>query len=250
MSADSADIAEIFSSIQGEGPLVGFRQIFVRFFPCNLLCSYCDTPGKKVDLKLCCIEKTPGKKDFFTIPGRVSVDSLINIINSLDLFNGLHHSISLTGGEPLLQTNFLKVWLPLVKNKSKIYLETNGSLPDNLRKIIDFIDIIAMDIKLPETAKIEPLWEKHSAFLDISSSKDVFVKVVVADRTPDNEFSKAINLVSRIDNNIPFVIQPVTDMKKAEDIPPARLIDLQRQASEVLTNVRVIPQTHKILGVL
>ena len=42
-----APIVEIFSSIQGEGLLVGRRQIFVRFAGCNLDCNYCDTEDSK-----------------------------------------------------------------------------------------------------------------------------------------------------------------------------------------------------------
>ncbi|MCL5059022.1 MAG: 7-carboxy-7-deazaguanine synthase QueE, partial [Actinobacteria bacterium] len=38
-----AAVREIFSSVQGEGPYVGTRQIFIRFDGCNLSCRYCDT---------------------------------------------------------------------------------------------------------------------------------------------------------------------------------------------------------------
>ena len=38
-----AKINEIFSSIQGEGPVVGYKQLFIRFCGCNLNCDYCDT---------------------------------------------------------------------------------------------------------------------------------------------------------------------------------------------------------------
>ena len=38
-----AKINEIFSSIQGEGPIVGYKQLFIRFCGCNLHCDYCDT---------------------------------------------------------------------------------------------------------------------------------------------------------------------------------------------------------------
>ena len=36
-------IKEIFTSVQGEGPYVGYKQLFIRFCNCNLKCNYCDT---------------------------------------------------------------------------------------------------------------------------------------------------------------------------------------------------------------
>ena len=40
---DKIKIKEIFDSIQGEGPYVGEKQLFVRTTKCNLNCKYCDT---------------------------------------------------------------------------------------------------------------------------------------------------------------------------------------------------------------
>ena len=43
MTNEIARIKEMFVSTQGEGPLVGYRQLFIRFCACNLACKFCDT---------------------------------------------------------------------------------------------------------------------------------------------------------------------------------------------------------------
>ena len=147
--AKNANIIEIFSSIQGEGPYIGCRQIFIRFAGCNLKCDYCDTPFDKQEfcnLEVIC---SPSENEQFKkLKNPVSVVQLIREIS--DLNEILHHSISLTGGEPLLHRAFLKEFLTEFKNlfpKIKIYLETNGTLIDELVLIMENIDIISMDIK-------------------------------------------------------------------------------------------------------
>ena len=90
-------INEIFSSIQGEGPVVGYKQLFIRFCKCNLKCNYCDTEYK--------------------IGSEYTSQELLKKISTeFDLKT--FHSISLTGGEPLIEVEFLKDFLPLVKNQT------------------------------------------------------------------------------------------------------------------------------------
>jgi len=60
-----------------------------------------------------------------------------------------HHSVSVTGGEPLLQARRLAALLPLLAQRHQpIYLETNGTLPGGLASVLEWVDHIGMDIKL------------------------------------------------------------------------------------------------------
>jgi organic radical activating enzyme len=246
-----AFLSEIFSSIQGEGPYLGVHQLFVRFLDCNLDCSYCDTENERAMVRECRMEDEAGSGTFSYIPNPLSIDELEESLATLEGPKDLHHSISITGGEPLLQAEFIRDWLDSAKGNRKIYLETNGTLPDKLESIIDLVDIISMDIKLPETGGIKPQWEAHRSFLDIAAKKDVFVKLVVSASTEDGELDKALDIIESVDPAIPLVLQPMTiDGRPDEGLSPRRIFDIQSRATGRLKNVRIIPQTHKITGVL
>lgn len=228
-----AGVVDIFSSIQGEGVFLGARQIFVRFKECNLKCAYCDEPrdGKVT-------EYTPLE--------------LLSEVKYIELSNGPHHSVSLTGGEPLVYSEFLKSFLKLLKKSGMTtYLETNGTLPRELDKVIDLVDIVAMDFKLPSSTKERAFWGEHLEFLRIASWKKVFAKVIVTEGTTKADIARAVELVKKIKGNIPFVIQPASPVKKEDKVPTS---DMLMKFVEIglkhdVDNIRVIPQIHKKLGV-
>src|SRR5438874_13402217 len=74
-----AHLVEIFASVQGEGPWVGERQLFVRFLGCNLDCLYCDAPETKTKQSHCRIETEPGTWEFERIGNPFTVESLMEI---------------------------------------------------------------------------------------------------------------------------------------------------------------------------
>ncbi len=242
-----APVTEIFSSVQGEGLFLGCRQIFIRFGGCNLNCSYCDTV--KGEHEYCRIETVPGKRDFVLKQNPMRVVDVAEASVLLKLSG--HHSVSLTGGEPLLHSNFIRELIPSLKGtREGIYLETNGTLPDELSGIIDYIDIVAMDVKLPSVAGHPELWNKHRRFLETAAGKRVFVKSVVGEETPGEEIEMVCGLIEKVDKKIPLVIQPVSTNGKISSVSAVRLADLQSNALRRLTDVRIIPQTHKIMGLL
>jgi len=253
MSDSAAELTEIFSSIQGEGLLIGLRQVFIRFHACNLACTYCDTdvsqnapaPG------FCLMEKTPGRRDFFKAANPMALDDVLQLLREWQRnWPDIHHSISITGGEPLLYVEILKQWLPGLKSILPIYLETNGTLPDALSMIINHLDHIGMDIKLPSTSGHAGLWEVHRLFLQVASQKKTVVKAVVGSETSNSEIIKCCEIILSVDKNIPLILQPVTLQDGKPGISSLKTLELQEVASRYLTEVRVIPQTHKFLGLL
>lgn len=227
-----ADISEVFSSWQGEGLYLGERQIFIRFADCNINCSYCDTAHENS-------------------PRNLSIDELLADISRLDKEFGAHHSVTLTGGEPLLHKDYLLELLPeLKKNNFSTYLETNGTLAGPLKELIGFVDIVAMDIKLPSSTGKKDFWNEHAEFLKIAKEKKVFTKIVVTKRTSLKDFRKGIDIVINADKNIPLILQPATISGDFDCRPtPSKMIDFLNFAKHNLSDVRIIPQVHKILGV-
>ena len=265
----AARVIEVFPSIQGEGIHVGKPHLFVRFWNCNLACAYCDT-----DYRGPYREMTP--------------EGLSEEVEQHLRDDGPFHAVSLTGGEPLLWASFLKRWLPWLRGKGQtVYLETNGTLPDALEQVLPWVDIIAMDVKPPSATADRPVWAEHERFLRIAweasqrpapvphpgdryqvpnhslvpgtdppsgtwyrSRPEVFVKVVVTPGTADDEVARAAALIAEVDRGIPLVLQPVTPWGGVSEMPSAEQVARWRRlAGRELTNVRVLPQVHRLLGV-
>lgn len=253
MSDTLGQICEIFNSIQGEGLYVGERQTFIRFAGCNLSCQYCDTPQALVIPKEFKVEVTPGKKNFKQFTNPVTVGQLIELVKSFEKPKGVNHAVCLTGGEPLLQIDFLQNFLPELKAELNlpIYLETNGVLPDHLSEVIELVDIVSFDLKLPSATGLSPYWKEHKKALEVAFMKELFVKIVFTRESKVKELDEAVSLIAEISDELPLVLQPVTPFGPIKHRPnPDQILAFQAVAKRKLKNVRVIPQTHKIFGVL
>lgn len=243
-----AQLIEVFSSIQGEGLAVGCRQIFVRMAYCNLTCDYCDTPFAPQDS--CRIETSPGAESFTEIPNPVSLDALCGTLrNWLELMPGAHHSLSITGGEPLVQGELLAQWLPALRKLLPIYLETNGTMPVALQRLLPHIDWISMDLKLPSQTGLAPQWDVHREFLALSKDKNCFVKAVVGSDTPDEELQTAACLLNEVAPDVTLILQPVTT-SEGTLLNSRQLLAMHALVAKTHPQVRVIPQTHHILNLL
>lgn len=248
-----ARIYEIFASVQGEGPWIGQRQIFVRFQGCDIRCCYCDTPAARsletggADEQYCRVQVRPGpENEQRQVRNPVSADELSGLCARLVIPGPSRPVLSLTGGEPLLQSDFLSSWLPQVKGTYLIYLETSGIHDQAMKTLAGLVDVVSMDFKLPSSSGLRPFWKEHEKFLSASQGKDLFVKAVVTKDTKKEDIRTSARIIANAGAPIPLILQPAG---AAFAPPAAMLVDLQDEALKIIADVRVIPQAHKILGV-
>jgi organic radical activating enzyme len=258
----TARLIEVFSAIQGEGLNVGMRQIFIRFALCDLRCYFCDSAHTWNAPKTCRVERSPGRRDFEIYPNPVSLDNLIAWVQRQNI-PSLHDSISLTGGEPLLHARFLAEFLPNIRKITTlpVYLETSGHRPEQLVTILPYLDSVGMDFKLPSVSG-ETHWQEHATFLQLcyESRVEVFVKIVVSDKTDPADLERSGSLVAKISPEIPIFLQPVTPLTPSEQFAittdsvlapsPEQVLMWQSLMKRFVKQVRVVPQTHKMLNQL
>ena len=220
-------ISEVFTSIQGEGIYAGRRMEFVRLAGCTFGCRYCDTKYA---------QNRPGRFLFdgvrFSNP--VEAPFLAELISEPE--------VCVTGGEPMEQPDFLKDLTRLLKRHSTtVHLETNGTITRSLSRILPYIDVVAVDFKIPSATRRPGRWVEHERFLGKCRKKNCFVKIVVDRHSKLSELDRVLSIVGRVDRHIPLVIQP----RWGSDI--TKLLPFQERALEKLDDVRIIPQIHKYL---
>lgn len=247
MNQDTTQIIEIFSSFQGEGPHMGERHLFVRLQDCELSCRFCDTPLSFVVNRFCRVEYPPLSKKYIHLNNPVSISDLNQTIARFD-----DPVISITGGEPLQKTPFLKAWLPTLEHSRQILLETAGVHFSEFRDIIDYIDIVSMDFKLKSSTGMHPWWQEHELFLKaaLDKGKEVYIKAVMTRDTTDEDLEKGIRLLMTLDPNIPLILQPASVTQKFQAAPSLeQMYRWHSLTRELLPHVRVIPQMHKHMGI-
>ena len=238
------NVIEIFSSIQGEGVYVGYRQAFLRFEDCNLRCRYCDTEHKREAHPFCRVQIDVDGPTFREVENPLSARAAAKYL-AFYTRAVPHQAVSLTGGEPLLHVEYIRELSSLLT--APILLETNGTLPEALAEVLSAVDIISMDMKLPCLTGRE-VWEENRKFLRLAREKEIYIKIVMTSDVSFAELDRAFALVSSEDPNIPVILQPVTPFGGVTAPTPAVLLQAQRQALKGLRHVRVIPQTHVLMG--
>ena len=275
-----ADIlaTEVFSAIQGEAALVGERQVFVRLTGCNIRCAYCDQP-EALDLQAgpCRVERTPGRRDWQVTDSPLPIPRLAEAVDRLWQLLP-HHSVSLTGGEPLMQTHRVTELARLLADAGRpVMLETNGTLLPALRRVLPWITYVSMDVKLPSVdgERVAPEVQRTFLTAAIEAGATAWVKIVIGHSTDPRQFDDALQMVAEVaaltrpvstgpaaaggraaaaggsDRRPEVFLQPVTPFGTVDAAPTAdQVLELQERALRRYPRVRVVPQTHKAIGQL
>jgi organic radical activating enzyme len=258
LAAAGADLIEVFSSVQGEGPHVGETTLFVRFGGCDLRCRWCDSPHTWQPKPECRIEARRGSGVFTTRANPVPIGEIARAAQALEA--PAHRFASLTGGEPLLQPDaVVAVARALRALGPAIYLETHGVAAEALERVVADVDVVAMDWKLasdvrraadPRRGPVADFHAAHAAFLRVARrAPEVVVKVVVTGASLDAELEAMADAIAAIDPGTPLVVQPVTPFGPVREGAGAeRLLAIVAGLSRRLAHVRLIPQTHKAYG--
>lgn len=218
------NVSEVFRSMQGEGLYLGEEQLFVRFYGCNMHCRFCDTRINSF------LEYEPEE-----------------LFNEIKLYGRDFKSIAFTGGEPLLQKDFLKEILKLTaRQRYRNYLETNGTLPEALGDVIQYVDVVAMDIKLPSSTGAGEFWPKHEDFLKIAQKKDVFVKAIINSSTTQEDLLQTAGLFNRAKSSSILILQP--DSNEEPRLLEEKLGNFRDLCRREKVTACIIPQVHKITG--
>jgi len=247
---EGGNVSEIFVSFQGEGLHAGRRQLFVRFAGCPLRCRYCDTPESLVPVPECRVLGPDGTERHANPLASVTLDALVA---RLAASAPPLHAIAVTGGEPLAQADFLATWLAGRTTMLPVLLETAGILPARLRRVLPWVAIASLDLKCPSNTGERARWEEHEECLAaaVAAGCDVYVKMPVDEATAADEVERGARLVDRVASNVPLFLTPLTEPATPRlTIDASALERLHAVASAVHGDVRVLPQLHKVLGIL
>ena len=209
-------VAEIFTSIDGEGRLAGELAVFVRFCGCNLACSYCDTKwANEADAKYTLMSKT---KIYETI-----------------ISTGIRN-VTLTGGEPLLQDGIDALLNLLAEDETlHVEIETNGSIPIKPYADMKNRPSMTLDYKLPGS-----LMEEHMCMENYECVQDIdTVKFVCGNK---NDLNRALEIVEKYDvtHKCAVYFSPVFGR-----IEPETIVDFLKEHK--LNGVRLQLQLHKLI---
>jgi 7-carboxy-7-deazaguanine synthase len=221
---------EIYRSIQGEGTLMGVPTTFVRFFACNLRCSWCDTTYSWS-------VREGGTWE------RLAPQVVAERVAAL----GARHVV-LTGGEPTLQKELAQLACLLKEQGHHLTVETNATIFP--QALVPQIDLWSLSPKLVSAGTRNYLREEVIArFLAALEPSQQQWKFVIQDAADEESLRALLERHPAFsERRLPLILQP-EGTQAVQDYPAALdwLAGRLRDPFWARYNVRVLPQLHVII---
>lgn len=229
-------VTEIFGpTIQGEGPWIGKKCIFVRFYGCDYKCYFCD---QKENIKQ-------------------STDLTINnILNKIISLSKTIKKIVITGGNPCIQDKKLMKTLIelLLKNNYEVAVETQGSI------WCDWLSLISLIVVSPKLYCYNSKNFKEN-FMNIynlkkSKNSNLCIKIVVF---KNRYLKKQIDQIKQIKQEYPHfpiyisIGNRFTNLNLNDNTLKLKILDdykkilLEILKEEELNDIFILPQMHVLI---
>ena len=189
-------ISDIETMGSADGP--GMRLV-VFLSGCKLRCLYCHNP------------------ETWTLEGfkrEISSEEILKTFNKYKVYYGETGGVTFSGGEPLIQSEFVLEATKLLKeNGVHVALDTAGVTDSDYSELLDLVDLVILDVKAVESDEYNQITgqniEKFKKFLSdcISKNKKLWLRQVIVPGVNDDEehilklnnFAKNIPNVERIE---------------------------------------------------
>lgn len=237
---------------------MGRPHLFIRFGGCPLRCAYCDTPRSwkaqsEGELHL------PAGTERFANP--VSASKLASLLESLLAAHAARWPglvLAVTGGEPLVQVEFLEQWLPSAP--APVLLETAGIYADALSQVLPSLRFVSLDAKDPADLRSGAELDEFAACLRATAAEarqrpsdrplDFWTKFVMTENTESTWLQGRLAAIAAEAPGATVYLQPVTARPGSPTAPGAdRLLAEVLAAQECALDLRVLPQVHPLLEI-
>lgn len=229
---------EIFTSLEGEGILYGTKTLFVRLAGCPFSCFYCDT---KESLPLDSGREYEVSEACKIIEGQLADKT---------------YKVNFTGGDPLVQHEAVAELAKFIRSKNiPTYLESSCFDSKKFAVVLPHIDLLKIELKTLDSEFVDA--EHYSRLIEnaleclrlsTAAGKTTYIKIVVSARTDLKQFEE---LVQKIFGAVEakdlkgFIIQPTYGIAEPS---LQNLLSFYDIVYPYYSEVRVVPQLHKLIG--